>query len=269
MCGEWNALCTAIRRPFASSPPLISENHAGEAPTRPDPPAASTAPAPALPVSCDRMTASASAPSPPKVLRPNWPAWAQPVHHYFLRRYAQNIGEALRATPADALAWAQMVGGSIAAHVGHGNKRSDRRMLDIRLLIRSRDCFASLPQCSLHFGRIPFAFIGSAPRVRAHRLGEVLASRKSGPATPFGACGDRPQRAHGLPLIGRDYGYQVALPHYLARSGIVSYRLRPLRSESSPWSAAAPCERAAFPGSVTSQLHCVWPVTLSREPGMG
>src|ERR1700744_771534 len=105
-------------------------------------------------------------------------------------------------------------GASIAAYIRDSEEGSNGSVLDIRLLVRSRDGFCGHAKGSFDFCSISFAGIGSTPFVRAHRLGEILAAWKSGPATPLGGSGDGPHRAHRFPFAGRDHSHQVALVHH-------------------------------------------------------
>src|SRR5271166_2866267 len=67
------ALCTAVTRPFASIPALISATHPGDALDHAKSSCIVHCTRTGFPVNCDRITASPSAPSPPYVVRPYWP----------------------------------------------------------------------------------------------------------------------------------------------------------------------------------------------------
>ena len=161
---------------------------------------------------------------------------------------------------------------AIAAHIGHSDKRSDRRMLHIRLFVTlPRWFWPPSPAQPLRLRCIAPALVWLAPRCSRAvspasdaRCPEVRTKRSTW-------CRWQPTRGalYGLPLI-RERPPQPGCPSSPPpRSGTVSCRLRRTEINVEPSVAGRTMRACSIPGSVTSQLHCVLPVTLSGMPGIG
>ncbi len=99
-----------------------------------------------LPVICERMAASPSAPSPPNVVRPNCACMFEPADNYFFLRQL-NVFAICARNPCEFAEWVHSCC-PIHPYISDRNKRPDWCMLHIGLLIGRRDYFG----CACHSG---------------------------------------------------------------------------------------------------------------------
>ena len=104
---------------------------------------------------------------------------------------------------------------AIRLHVGHRGERRNRRVLDVRLLVRRRDRLGGRGHCGFDLCGVPRA--PARGTIRLDGVPERAAAAQTVPRRPFRLTRDGPCGAHGFPLVGRDDGNQISLCHDLSR----------------------------------------------------
>src|SRR5258705_664422 len=256
----------AIKRPFASRAPLIPDTHPGETLDQAKSSCNVHCTRTGLPTNCERIAASASAPSPPRVVRPYCPECSSQRTTTFSRGVPSAF--AMRARrPCDCAEWVQTVTLSLRTSAT-ATKRPIGACRTYGCSYVAEIFLDALARAAVTSAAFPLLCDG-APHSCA-RSAFVRLSLPGSPDHSVHLVVAATERA--ALMASHSFGETTATRFFVFMISAVGHCVLsrpPTEIKFEPTMAGRTMRACNIPGRVTSQLQRVLPVTLSGMLGMG
>ncbi len=191
----------------------------------------------------------------------------QPADHNFIRRYIRAVFAIRARSPCDCAECVHTVTLPSLANIRRRDERTNRRVPTYGLLVGRRDRLRRAARQPPSSRLLSLCSPTARPIYDRAEFRDVLVAGQAGPVGPLRSRRRQLSPRSSPPTHSRETT-ATRFP-FLTTSAVGNFFLSsaPTEIKVEPSVAGRTIRACSIPGKVTSQLHCVLPVTLSGIPG--